>query len=43
MRLYSHLKCAYKHYFRYLCVGNIDVMTTSHCLLTSQPPCSNTH
>jgi hypothetical protein len=35
---YSHLKGTCKNYFRCLCIGNIEVMTISECLLTSHPP-----
>ena len=34
------LKGTCEHRFFYLCFGNIEVMTISQCLITSQPPCT---
>ena len=37
--IFRFIKGTFKNYFRYLCIGNIEVMSISECLLTSHPPC----
>ena len=38
--IFPFKKVHVKNYFCFLCVGNIEVMAISQCLLTSHPPCT---